>query len=142
MDVPPLIHLYLYFFQLEAITDTVAIIIWVDACFHFSWVNEYPGVELWDRSESESHSVVSSSLRPHGLYSTWNSPGQNIGVGCHFFLQGIFLTPGTGLTCPALPDRFFATEAPGKTQIYSNQLVICPETIKESYKGKEEMFLR
>ena len=30
----------------------------------------------------ESCSVVSDSLRPHGLYSPWNSPGQNIGVGC------------------------------------------------------------
>ena len=25
--------------------------------------------------------VVSDSLRPHGLYSPWNSPGQNTGVG-------------------------------------------------------------
>ena len=31
--------------------------------------------------ESESHSVVSDSLRPHGLYSPWNSLGQNTGVG-------------------------------------------------------------
>ena len=30
--------------------------------------------------ESESGSVMSSSLRPHGLYSPWNSPGQNTGV--------------------------------------------------------------
>ena len=30
---------------------------------------------------SESGSVVSNSLRPHGLYSPWNSPGQNTGVG-------------------------------------------------------------
>ena len=30
--------------------------------------------------ESESHSVVSDSLWPHGLYSPWNSPGQNTGV--------------------------------------------------------------
>ena len=29
---------------------------------------------------SESHSVVSDSLRRHGLYSPWNSPGQNTGV--------------------------------------------------------------
>ena len=28
-------------------------------------------------SESESHSVVSDSLRPHEPYSLWNSPGQN-----------------------------------------------------------------
>ena len=32
-------------------------------------------------SESESPSVVSNSLRHHGLYSPWNSPGQNTGVG-------------------------------------------------------------
>jgi len=47
---------------------------------------------------SESHSVVSNSLRPRELYSPWNSPGQNIGVGRLSLLQGIFpiqgLNPG------------------------------------------------
>ena len=42
------------------------------------------------KSESESHSAVSGSLRPHGLYSPWNSPGQNTGVGSPSLLQGIF----------------------------------------------------
>ena len=42
--------------------------------------------------ESESRSVVSDFLRPHGFYSPWNSPDQNTGVGSHFFLQGIFPT--------------------------------------------------
>ena len=41
---------------------------------------------------SESRSLVSDSLRPHGLNSPWNSPGQNIGVGSLSFLQQIFLT--------------------------------------------------
>jgi len=40
----------------------------------------------------ESCSVVSDSLRPHGLYSPWNSPGLNTGVGSLSLLQGIFLT--------------------------------------------------
>ena len=40
-------------------------------------------------SESESCSVVSNSLQPHGLYSPWNSPGQNTGVGSLSLLQGI-----------------------------------------------------
>ena len=35
----------------------------------------------------ESHSFMSDSLRPHGLYSPWNSPGQNTGVGSLFLLQ-------------------------------------------------------
>ena len=45
----------------------------------------------WDMW-SESHSVISDSLQPHGLYSPWNSPGQNIGVCSLSFLQGIFPT--------------------------------------------------
>ena len=45
-------------------------------------------------SENESRSVVSNSLQPHGLYSPWNSPGQNTGVGSFSLLQGIFPTQG------------------------------------------------
>ena len=43
-------------------------------------------------SESESCSVMFDSLQPHGLYSPWNSPGQNTGVGSLSLLQGIVLT--------------------------------------------------
>ena len=50
--------------------------------------------------ESESRSVMSNSLRPHGLYSPWNSPGQNTGVGSLSLLQGIFPTQGSN---PGLP---------------------------------------
>ena len=46
-------------------------------------------------SESESRSVVSDSLQPHGLYSPWNSPGQNTEVGTLSLLQGIFPTQGS-----------------------------------------------
>ena len=42
----------------------------------------------------ESHSIMSDSLWPHALYSQWNSPGQNTGVGSLSLLQGIFSTPG------------------------------------------------
>ena len=51
--------------------------------------------------ESEGCSVVSShSLQPHGLYSPWNSPGQNPGVGSLSLLQGIFPTQSSN---PGLP---------------------------------------
>ena len=41
--------------------------------------------------KSESHSVVSDSLQPHGLYSPWNSPDQNTGVGSQdLFNPGIW----------------------------------------------------
>ena len=38
---------------------------------------------------------MSDSLQPHGLYSPWNSLGQNTGVGSLSFLQGIFPTQGS-----------------------------------------------
>ena len=38
---------------------------------------------------------MSDSLRPHGLYSSWNSPGQNTGVGSLSLLQGIFPIQGS-----------------------------------------------
>ena len=55
---------------------------------------------------------------PARLLCPWNSPGKNTGVGCHFLLQGIFLTQGSYLhllTPPALAGRFFSTVLPGKS---------------------------
>ena len=43
----------------------------------------------------ESHSVMSDSLWPHGLYSQWNSPDQNTRVSSCFLLQEIFSTQGS-----------------------------------------------
>ena len=40
------------------------------------------------KKKSESHSVMSDSLRSYGLYSPWNSPGKNTGVGNLSLLQG------------------------------------------------------
>ena len=56
----------------------------------------------WDtrETESESCSVMSDSLWPHGLYSPWNSPDQNTGVGSLSLLQGIFPTQESN---PSLP---------------------------------------
>ena len=45
-----------------------------------------------------THSCL--TLRPHRLYSPWNSPGQNTGEGSLFLLQGIFPTQGLN---PGLP---------------------------------------
>ena len=51
--------------------------------------------------ESESCTVMSNSLQLHGPYSSWYSPGQNIGVGNLSLLQGIFPTQGLN---PGLPN--------------------------------------
>ena len=61
--------------------------------FTSSWIiGWFQSGLLW---VSESRSVVSDSLWPQGLYSPWNSPGPNIGVGSHSLLQGIFPTQGS-----------------------------------------------
>ena len=56
------------------------------------------GLVLWFASEHcAMYLVMSNSLQPRGvqptrLLSSWDSPGKNSGVGCHFLLQGIFPT--------------------------------------------------
>ena len=50
--------------------------------------------------ESESCSVMPNLLQPHELYSPWNSPGQNPGVGSRSLLQGIFPTQGSNSGLP------------------------------------------
>ena len=64
---------------------------------------------------SESCSAVSDSLWSHGLYSPWNSAGQNTGVGSLSLLQGIFPTQGSNpglLHCRQIPYQFSHKESP------------------------------
>ena len=63
-------------------------------------VNSFWSLKWSNRELSESCSAVFDSLRPHGLYSPWNSPGRNTGVGSLSLLQEIFLTQGSS---PGLP---------------------------------------
>ena len=60
-----------------------------------SWLCSH-GASTPSTRESESRSVVSDSLRPHGLYS----PGQDTGVGSLSLVQEIFPTQGSN---PGLP---------------------------------------
>ena len=60
---------------------------------------------------SASHSVVPGALRPHGLYSPWNSPGQNTGS----LLQGIS-QPRDQTPVSWIADGFFTSWATGEAQ--------------------------
>ena len=62
-------------------------------------------------------SVISDSLRPHGLWSTrllcpWDSPGKNTGVGCHASRRPFQPRDQTWVSCIVV--RFFTAEHPGK----------------------------
>ena len=59
-------------------------------------------------THARSHSVVSDSLRPHGLepsrlLCSWSFPGKSAGVGCLFLLYRIFPTQGSNPRLPCLP---------------------------------------
>ena len=70
--------------------------------YMYGWI---PLLSTWNYQNivnrlCESHSVMSDSLWPHGLYSPWNSLGQNTSVGSLSLLQGIFPAQGSH---PGLP---------------------------------------
>ena len=63
----------------------------------------------------ESRSVVSDSLQSHGLYSSWNSPGQNTGVGR---VALPFSRGSSQLRSPALPVDSLPPELSGEPRVY------------------------
>ena len=60
----------------------------------------------------------------------WDSPGKNTGVGCHFLLQGIFLTQGSNPSLlPLLHWQVYSlmSEPPGKPAAAATKsLQSCP----------------
>ena len=60
---------------------------------------------------------MSDSLRPHGLHSPWNSPGQNTGVGSPSLFQGNLPHPEIELGSPALQVDSLPAELCGKPSV-------------------------
>ena len=58
-----------------------------------------------------------NSLQPHGLYTPWNSPGQNIGVGSLSVLQGIFPTQGSNPDLPHCRQILYQLSHKGSPRI-------------------------
>ena len=58
---------------------------------------------------------MSDSLRPHGLYSPWNSPGQDTGVGKPFLSPEDLPNPGIEPRSPPLQADSLPAELPGKS---------------------------
>ena len=61
--------------------------------------------------------VMSDSLWPHGLYSPWNSAGQNTGVGNLSLLQGIFPTQRSNPGPPLCSQILYQLSHPGSPRI-------------------------
>ena len=87
------VHMYLVSVHMFVCAHVcVFVYMCVDICLYFSGLSAETAKK---QGESESRSVMSNSLQPHELYSPWNSPGQNSGVGSLSLLQGIFPTQGS-----------------------------------------------
>jgi len=79
-------------------------------------------------SVSESCSVVADSLRPHGLYGSWNSLGQNTGVAFPFSRGSS--QPRDQTQSPTLQADSLLAESQGKPKRCSTLLIIRQMQIK------------
>ena len=77
--------------------------------------------------ESESCSVLSSSLPPHRLYSPWNSPGQNTGVVGAAPISTGSSQPRDQTQVSHIAGRFF-TSQPGKPNTGEGGLSLLQES--------------
>ena len=87
------------------------------------------------QSESESPSVMSDPLQPHGLYSPWSSPGQNTEVGSHSLLQGIFPTQVSNRGLPQCMQILYHLKK-GKPKECSNYCTIA--LLRILYAGQKQ----
>ena len=94
---------------------------------HFKWLLYYWATK---ESGSESCSVVSDSLQPHGLYSPWHSPGKNTGVGSLSLIQGISLTQGLNPGLPHCRQILYQLSHKGNPRIL--QRVVYPFSSRSS----------
>ena len=100
--------------------------------FHFSWKmlrNEssdaYGKYICESENKSKSHSVLSNSLRPGGLYSPRNSLGQNTGVGSLSSLQGIFPIQGSNSGLPHCRQFLYQLSHKGSPKYIYIYICVC-----------------
>ena len=83
--------------------------------------------DSWGRKESDTTERLNwtelmkrphgRSLWPHGLYSPWNSPHQNTGVGSLSLLQELFATQGLNPLLPNLRQILYQLSHKGSLRI-------------------------
>ena len=75
-----------------------------------------------------SDSLWSHRLQPARFLCPWNFLGRNTQVGCHFRLQGVFLTQGSNTYLLCLLHwqmDFFTTVPPWNPIYYINEILKC-----------------
>ena len=83
--------------------------------------------------ESEvSHSVMSNCLQPHGLYSPWNSLGQNIRVGSLPYSRGSSQPRNSSKALILWRTTFFIVSHPYVTEYWKNHSFDCTNLYRQS----------
>ena len=113
------------------------------------WLSVFAVAAVWLYTRSVlgsgfSHSVVSNSLQPHRLLGAGNFPGKNTGAGCHFLLQGTFLTQRSNprllgllprLEGP-LPQHHLGSPGPGRAPTLSTAVCAWRCSSLNSFRSK------
>ena len=99
------IHLSAHFISAEAFLPRVSLP--THQYLFFWWLNKIIYLYIYIHTQTHAHTCtyvcclfspvwlfVTYGLYPTRLLCPWDSPGKNIGVGCHALLLGIFLTQG------------------------------------------------
>ena len=77
---------------------------------------------------------LSDCLWPHGLYSQWNSPGQNTGVGSLFLLQGILSTQRCNPGLPHCRQILYKLSHKGSPLSWLTTVWICPLELRKGHR--------
>ena len=96
----------------------------------FDWALGF-NLRIWKKSESERCSVISDS---HRLYSPWNSPGQNTGVGSLSRFQGIFPIQGLNLGLLHCRQILYQLSHKGSPKTLKNWC-FCTVVLEKTLKG-------
>ena len=76
------------------------------------------GVIKWKKVKVKVTQCLNVQLfATHGLYSPWNSPGQNTGVGSHSLFQEIFPTQGSNPGLPHFRQILYLLSHQGSSRI-------------------------
>ena len=126
-----LIHFYFLEFYICRIIEYVPFLAWLLVRYNYSSCAHISSL-LFCIAEvkcSESCSVMSDSLRFHGLHSPWNSLGQNTGVGSLSLLQGIFPTQGSNPGLSHCRWILYQLSHKGSPCIAEEDSILCCTTI-------------
>ena len=127
----PLFLLFLSFGQSTTFMVLFSVPCWLISCPIVKQLISGLHVCVLSRKQSCPTLFWPHGPQPSRLLCPWNFPGKNTGVGCHFFLQGIFLTQRLKLCLPHWQADSLALCCTASSAYYSLYIQVCPRVMEE-----------